>query len=138
MTLIEWPRLNDTDRMAEAARASRATRKRPPQHDRSRRAEPEAEFEPRGRLARRGIAVDAPLVRRVDVSSSVLRAHAKAALGSSAALPVAIQSRRVGADKPATAACEYVRAGLKPPIEANRKLTGPRVVDVRVLHDTVV
>src|SRR5712692_568059 len=70
---------------------------------RSPRAEPQPDLGPGRRLARRGISVDAPLVRRVDFDGPVLGKQPHAALGPAAAQPVAMQNGGIDADESAAA-----------------------------------
>src|SRR5437764_1825319 len=104
----------------------------------SRRPQPESDLEPRRRLARCGIAVDAPFVRNIEIRRGVRRRQMHAAFEPRAGLAIAVRDRRIDADESAAAARKHTRARADGAIEPDRELAGPRVVDERVLDDAAV
>src|SRR5207247_27819 len=61
-----------------------------------------------------------------------------ATLGAGPRLPTAIEHGTVDANETAAAAREDVCAWPRRRFESDRQLTGPRVIDERVLHDAAV
>jgi len=96
--------------------------------DASAHDEPETELQPRRWFARRGIAVDAPLVRGEEIEQRALAGKMDATLDAAAILWSAAEYGTVDSHPSRTAGRKEVCTAPHRPVDPERELARPRVV----------